>query len=158
VLNIVVPDNVVSAEDVNLGRISPLGCFTSSPTRRETTRRESGEVTVARRASTMERIGSSLFSRHDRGDRGAPSPTAKGAREQSSTLSHLPEAMSMNVSRSGYLKKRRETDSFRKRWCVLRYADGFFLDYFDTRTRSYPYFYYLMKLCYFLSFSCQYDE
>jgi hypothetical protein len=34
---------------------------------------------------------------------------------------------------SGFLKKRRETDSFRKRWCVLR-RDGTGLTYYDTKT------------------------
>lgn len=63
----------------------------------------------------------------------ATAAAAAGAGGKKGPVDQSAEAVGKGAIRGGYLKKRRETDTFRKRWCILRKDTG--LTYYDTKTR-----------------------
>jgi hypothetical protein len=124
IISILVPDTEVSAADVNNGNITSddvlamkaTGKSVVSPTSAaavgattSAARSKRGSVSMIHGISTMGRSNSS------QSDGGAE--TTKSMRDE--------------TIREGWLKKRRETDYFRKRWCVLRELSG--LSYYDKR-------------------------
>eukprot|EP00615_Pteridomonas_danica_P012032 CAMPEP_0114375544 /NCGR_PEP_ID=MMETSP0101-20121206/36349_1 /TAXON_ID=38822 ORGANISM="Pteridomonas danica, Strain PT" /NCGR_SAMPLE_ID=MMETSP0101 /ASSEMBLY_ACC=CAM_ASM_000211 /LENGTH=1208 /DNA_ID=CAMNT_0001529645 /DNA_START=319 /DNA_END=3941 /DNA_ORIENTATION=- len=117
IISQLVPDTEVSAFDINTGNItSPelVGKVAASGAGAQQPRKS-----IAKRGSVSMVHGLTLG--------GGGGKASGGVATNSSGKSMRDETI-----REGWLKKRRETDRFRKRWCVLRELSG--LSYYDTKT------------------------
>ena len=138
-LGILAPDCTVSAEDVNAGTISKASASGGSKVKAVAARRGSVLLGQARPASVARVDTSTMLAAAE----AAASPTAQAAAAKASKGkggslvggSAKPTVDESCVVRKGFLKKRRETDTFRKRYCVLR-SDATGLSYYDTATST----------------------
>jgi myosin-5 len=117
IISLLVPDIEVSAFDVNTGNISSPDLVKGS----KTSSMQPAQARKSVKRGSVSMVHGITFGGLGNGNSGGAVPVNSSGK-----------SMRDETIREGWLKKRRETDRFRKRWCVLRELSG--LSYYDTKT------------------------